>query len=190
MSNKRGGGLLFGVIMGTLLGVLFAPRKGKELRSQLKKEVAKGGVGAETLKKNFSEMGQDMASTAEEVYNMPEVQTQVKKGKKHVDRMVREAGEHIGNAEEKVKETVKDLGEKYLDMDEEDLQNVTGKIHEAGKKVGSKLQTFRKKYIGDFGFTKKSIGKKSSGGAKDSAKSASKKSPKNRTKKVKIQKKK
>ena len=66
MSNKKGGGLIFGVIMGTLLGVLFAPRKGKDLRKELKQEVSKGGIGAETLKKNFVEMGHDMANTAEE----------------------------------------------------------------------------------------------------------------------------
>ena len=91
MSNKRGG-LLFGVIMGTLLGVLFAPKKGKELRKEFQNEVSKGGFGTETLKKNFKEMGSDMADTAQEVYAMPEVQEQVNKGKKHVDTLMKKVG--------------------------------------------------------------------------------------------------
>lgn len=94
MSNRRGG-LLFGVIMGTILGVLFAPRKGKELRAKLKKEVKAGGVGSETLKESFLEMGKEVASSAERIYQKPEVQKQVVKGKKRFYRFVDEAGKRL-----------------------------------------------------------------------------------------------
>lgn len=186
MGNRRGG-LFFGVIVGTLLGILFAPRKGKELRKQLKDEVKKGGVGAETLKKNFVEMGHDMAETAEEVYNMPEVQEQVVKGKKHVGKFMQEAETHINKAERQIK----DMGEKYLDLDEEKMEKVTSKIHRASAKVKGKIQSLRQKFMGDVGFRKKPI----SGGSPDSGKrGASTKdrsaglSKKSRTKKVKIKK--
>ena len=157
MGNKRGG-LIFGVIMGTLLGVLFAPRKGKELRKQLKDEVAHGGMGTETIKKNFKEMGQDMATTAEEVYNMPEVKKQVVKGKKHVDKFIRKAESKMNKAEQKVK----DLGEKYLDLDGEKMEEISGKIHKASKNVQGKIQTFREKLMGqkimkELGFKKRPI---------------------------------
>jgi gas vesicle protein len=152
MGNKRSG-LFFGVIVGTLLGVLFAPRKGKDLRNQLKKEIQEGGVGTETLKQNFTEMGHDMADTAGEVYNTPEVQKQVVKGKKHVDKLLRKAGEQMGGAEQKVK----DLGEKYLDLNEEKVQRVGAKIQKASKNVQEKIQTIRHKFMGNMGFTKKPI---------------------------------
>jgi len=87
MGNKRGG-LFFGIIMGTLLGVLFAPRKGKELRKQLSDEIGDGGIGAKTLKKNFMEMGKDMTSTAEEVYMKPEIQKKVQETKKKVQESI------------------------------------------------------------------------------------------------------
>lgn len=88
--SKNKGGLLFGVIMGTLLGVLFAPKKGKDLRGQLKNEVEKGGLGTETLKKSFTEMGKDIADTAGEIYEQPEVQKQVKKGKRRLSDWLNE----------------------------------------------------------------------------------------------------
>lgn len=186
MGNRRGG-LFFGVIVGTLLGILFAPRKGKELRKQLKDEVKKGGVGAETLKKNFMEMGHDMAETAEEVYHMPEVQDQVEKGKKHVGKFMREAETHINKAERQIK----DMGEKYLDLDEEKMEKVTSKIHKASAKVKGKLQSLRQKFMGDVGFRKKRISgnggesEKRRASPKSRGASASKKS---RTRKVKIRK--
>lgn len=179
MSNKRGG-LLFGVIMGTLLGVLFAPKKGKELRKEFQNEVSKGGFGTETLKKNFKEMGSDMADTAQEVYAMPEVQEQVNKGKKHVDTLMKKAEFHVNKAEQKVK----DLGEKYLDLDEEKMHEASEKFHSVSKKVGGQLKAFGQKFMGDIGFTKKPISKSTK-----SSTAASKVSPKKRSRKVKIHKK-
>ena len=158
MGNRRGG-LLFGVIVGTLLGILFAPRKGKELRNQLKNEVSKGGMGVETFKKNFKEMGHDVASTAEEVYARSDVQKAVRSGKKHVDDMMRNAGEQVGKVE------------KYLHIDDEQLEQVSEKIHNASKKVQNKLHTLKHKYMGDLGFTKKPLStpKRSRGAHKKSS---------------------
>ncbi len=184
MGNKRGG-LLFGVIVGTLLGVLFAPRKGKELRKQLKNEVAKGGVGTETLKKNFVEMGEDMASTAGEVYSQPEVQKVVKKGKKQVDQWMQVAEGHIEKAEEKVK----GLGEKYLDIGDEQLQKVSDKIHHASRKVQGKIHSLRQKFMGDVKFSKKPISKTEKRASSASKKSAPKGASKKRTRRVNIKKK-
>lgn len=90
MGNRRGG-LFFGVIMGTILGVLFAPRKGKELRKDLKEEVQKGGLGTETLKKNLVAMGKEMAATAETVYQQPVIKKHVNEGKKRIYKFVDEA---------------------------------------------------------------------------------------------------
>jgi len=190
MSNKRGG-LLFGVIVGTLLGVLFAPKKGKELRKEFQNEVNKGGLGTETLKRNFKEMGSDMAETAQEVYAMPEVQEQVQKGKKHVGNLVKNAESQMHKAGEKVGEKVKEAGEKYLNLDEEKMHEATEKFQSATKNVGGKLKAFGKKFMGNLGFTKKPISKsnETATGTSKTSGTASKSSHKKRSRKVKIQKK-
>jgi len=173
--------------MGTLLGVLFAPRKGKDLRKELKQEVSKGGMGTETLKKNFVEMGHDMANTAEEVYKMPEVQKQVGKGKKQAAKLMEKAGDQVNKAERKVK----DFSEKYLDLDDEKIQQVSHKIQRASKNVQGKLHTMKQKLMGDMGFTKKPISgknQKAKSSRSKSSKSTKPAAPKRRTKNVKIKK--
>ena len=140
MSNKRGG-LFFGIIAGTLLGILFAPKKGKELRKELKQEVDKGGLGTETLKKNFAEMGQDIAGTAEEIYSQPEVQKNVNKGKKQL-------GKILTNADAKMQE----FGEKYHDLGQE-------KIYEANEKVRHGIKMMKKKIMSDDGIMKRRVSK-------------------------------
>jgi gas vesicle protein len=97
MSNKKGG-LLFGVIVGTILGVLFAPKKGKDLRGKLKKEFESGGLGTETLKENFTAMGEDIAQTAQKIYEKPEVQKNVKKGKEYLKEVGNSAKEQLEEA--------------------------------------------------------------------------------------------
>ena len=49
--------LITGVVAGTALGMLFAPKKGEELRKNFKTEIDKGGIKFETLKEAASKMG-------------------------------------------------------------------------------------------------------------------------------------
>ncbi|MFA6917632.1 MAG: YtxH domain-containing protein [Candidatus Gracilibacteria bacterium] len=55
--------LLAGLVAGTVVGVLFAPKKGQELRKEFKKELSKGGLGVETLKGAAAEIGKDIGGT-------------------------------------------------------------------------------------------------------------------------------
>lgn len=58
--------LLFGLLSGAVLGVLFAPETGKKMREKFKEERKKGGTGFNSLKKSFVEMGSDIWETIEE----------------------------------------------------------------------------------------------------------------------------
>lgn len=81
MARKKGG-LLFGIMMGTILGVLFAPGKGKQLRDKLLKEIRSGGLGAKTIGSNFKLMGRDIIDVSREAYENPQVQKKINKGGK------------------------------------------------------------------------------------------------------------
>lgn len=139
MGNKKGHGLIFGVIAGTVLGILFAPKKGKELRKQLKTEVQKGGYGTETLKENFMEMGKDMKETAEDVYHQPEVQKQLKKGKRKMNEMLDVAEDKVHEVEGRIQKT----GKKYMQLGQSKLKSVKRKVGEQLKNVGNKVKNVK-----------------------------------------------
>lgn len=64
----KGKSLLFGLLSGTVLGVLFAPKSGKELRAKLTKERDAGGTGFDTITDSVVGMGKEMWSGIEHYY--------------------------------------------------------------------------------------------------------------------------
>jgi gas vesicle protein len=145
----RNGKFLFGAIIGALFGLAFAPKKGSELRKELKSELEKGGHGEKTLQKNASLMGEDITETAQEVYQDPMVQKQIAHGKKEAAKLV-----------EKAKKNIQDNGEEWV-------QIARDKIME-GKKV------LEKEAVKAFDTLKKSSHHGKAEPAKSSTKSKSK----------------
>ncbi|MBI4232329.1 YtxH domain-containing protein [Candidatus Peregrinibacteria bacterium] len=69
-----------GIVAGTALGVLFAPKKGEETRKKFKDDVKKGGYGVSTLKETLSSMGKEMGESAQNVYGEVSETEMYKKG--------------------------------------------------------------------------------------------------------------
>ncbi len=116
----RNGKLVIGAILGALFGLAFAPKKGSELRKDIKSELDKGGHGEKTAKKVASAISQDVADTAKEVYADPAVQKQLEKGKKEARKLVGQAREKIQvSSEEWVKMAREKIieGEKKLETE-------------------------------------------------------------------------
>lgn len=120
--GKHRSGLLFGIIAGTVLGILFAPKKGKELREQIRKEREEGGLGVDALKEGFVGMGKDMAGTAKGVYESEAVQ------------------ENLSKAKIKAQE--------YAEMGKEKMGQAAKDAVKHAKKMGKKATNFTKKKIG------------------------------------------
>jgi len=120
--GKHHSGLLFGVLAGTVLGILFAPKKGKELREQIKKERDQGGLGTAALKEGFVGMGKDMAGSAKNVYESEAVQ------------------DNLSRAKAKAKE--------YAEMGKEKMGHAAKDVVKGAKKFSKKATNFTKKKIG------------------------------------------
>ncbi len=80
-------GWFLGLIFGTVFGVLFAPGKGKELRSKIKENRRKGGLGFAPLQDDFKKLGGEIAQIAKEFYQSETVQDVVEKGRKEFKKI-------------------------------------------------------------------------------------------------------
>lgn len=141
----RSGKFLFGAIVGALFGLAFAPKKGSELRNELKTELEKGGKGEKTLKKNAAIMGKDIAETAKEVYEDPAVQTQVKRGQKEAEKIFNQAKENVESTKEEwvkmARSKIGAEGRKTLDT----LKSKVEPLKKAVKKAMPAKKTPKKK---------------------------------------------
>ncbi len=144
MQHKKGG-LIFGVIMGTILGVLFAPKKGKELRKQLGSEIKEGGIGAETIKENFIEMGEDMAKTAKSIYEGSEVEDQVNEQVGHAKKYARKVRRQVHQTGTKLKK----MGGKYYRAGRNKMQKAVKKVEDTLEKIKDGLPGQERQEDGD-----------------------------------------
>ncbi|MBA4337149.1 hypothetical protein C0416_05275 [bacterium] len=105
--GKHRSGLLLGVIAGTALGILFAPKKGKELREAIKKERREGGYGIESIKDGFVEMGKEVVTSAKTAYDSDMVQGQIGKLKNAAGEMAEEGRARVQKVTKKAAKRAK-----------------------------------------------------------------------------------
>lgn len=99
--GKHRSGLLFGLIAGTVLGILFAPKKGKQLREDIKRERSEGGYGLDSIKEGFVDMGREMMSSAKTTYESEDVQEGLSKAKGAAMEMAEEGKKRVRKATRK-----------------------------------------------------------------------------------------
>jgi len=102
---------MLGVMLGTAFGMAFAPKKGKELRDELVKDI-KDGKGEKFLKHNAKLIGKDVSDTTKEIYESEEVRSKIKEGKSQASKFTKKiksemqsrAGEWTEIARDKLEE--------------------------------------------------------------------------------------
>jgi gas vesicle protein len=134
---SRNGKLLFGAILGALFGLAFAPKKGSDLRKELKDEIKKGGYGEKTFQKNAKLMGEDVAATAKEVIDDPEVQKQIEKVKEEGAKALNSAKKNIESTGEEWMEIARD---KLMEEKEAVEKQATKTVHHAFDTIKRKVQ--------------------------------------------------
>ena len=110
---KRLKSLITGLALGGLIGILFAPKKGSDLRENLKKDIEEGNYGVNALKDAFIGMGKDMKGFTSEVSKQKDIQEYLVKGKKTADDVKDRAAawleSNYGITESELKKAQKDV---------------------------------------------------------------------------------
>jgi gas vesicle protein len=103
--------LAAGLLAGTALGILFSPKKGKEIRKGIKNEIEEGGTGLCSLKETVLEMGKEIGDTCKECYTEVKNSEEFSKGKETLKKAYKEnvpkkARKTISEGISKAKKTV------------------------------------------------------------------------------------
>lgn len=125
---KRLKSLLAGVALGGIIGLLFAPKKGSDLRDNLKKDIEDGNYGINAIKDAFIGMGKDMSGFTKEISKQEDIQEYITKGKETASDVKERAMEWL--------ESNYGINEKELRKAQKD---VFGKAKKAKKVVGRTL---------------------------------------------------
>jgi len=136
--------LLTGLIAGTAIGLFFAPKKGKQIRNGLKKDIKKGNYGLSFLKDIFVDMGKEMGDCYTEC--VPEETAGKIKDK------AESAKEMFNEKKEVLKSKVDELKDSFMDKEEELEEKAKEGIEKAKKtfkKTEDKLEKKFKKTVKD-----------------------------------------
>ena len=71
------------------MGVLFSPKKGDEIRKNIKKEVKKGGTGLSTIAGTLVDMGKEIGESAKDTYEEVSRTEAYKKAKTEAGKFVK-----------------------------------------------------------------------------------------------------
>ncbi len=130
--SKRGFGLFWGLLAGTALGILFAPKKGKKLRDAIKREREEGGIGIDSVKEGFVGMGREIADTARTVYESEEVQEKISQAREKATDLAEQGKKEMKKRARTVRKRATTTASKVA---QKAKRKATGKAKSAVRKV-------------------------------------------------------
>lgn len=140
------GSIIFGAI-GTAIGVLFAPRKGKELRKKLQDEHKKGGDVKQVIKSDLKIMANELKQTAKELKDSSAFKDMADKGHHKAKEILNLGYEKLKNLAEKAGVTLDELLGEDFDIDEfrEDFRHKTDLLKNQAHKASSAFKKAKSK---------------------------------------------
>jgi len=104
--------LLAGLVAGTAVGILFAPKKGAETRGKIKSEIKHGGTGLSAVKETLEGVGKDLSGTCNECMEDKRVKKYTKMAKDEAKKLVKKIPKKTMN---KAKKTLNDAKKTFND---------------------------------------------------------------------------
>jgi gas vesicle protein len=145
---KKLKGLLTGLALGGLVGMLFAPKKGSDLRSSIKQDIDGGNYGLNAFKNAFTGMGKDMGDFAGEVSKHEDVKEYLTKGKRAAqdvqDRAVLWLEANYGITEDDLRKAKKEVDKKTKKA-KSVAKKTVGKAKKAATKASKAVKKAKKK---------------------------------------------
>ncbi|MCK9185950.1 YtxH domain-containing protein [Candidatus Gracilibacteria bacterium] len=117
-------GLIAGLLAGTAVGILFAPKKGEETRNKIKSEIKRGGTGLSAVKETLEGVGKDIGGTCNECMEDERV-------KKYANMAKKEAKELINK---NVSKSTINKAKKTFNNAKKFTQNAVNKVEKVFKK--------------------------------------------------------
>jgi len=143
MGNTGKFGWLFGLLTGTVLGVLFAPRKGKDLRNKMKQDRKRGRLGVEPLKNDISLLGKSVHGVISDLYKEVSenevVKDTINTGKEYLGDYVDEVREQFDDFKKHSYNPAKNQVQKNLDEKVKSAKEVLKRVKREGIVVEKKL---------------------------------------------------
>lgn len=150
--GKRRGGFLFGILAGTALGILFAPKKGKRLREQIMKEREEGGHGLDAVKDGFVDMGREVVGSAKEFYGSEDVQEGMETARTMATEAAEEGKKRVKKYTRRAKSAVKAEADEMAQKAKKTVRRAARKASKKATKAVKSAKTRARK------FTKRKIG--------------------------------
>ena len=121
--------LIAGVLAGTAIGVLFAPKKGGDMRQKIKDELDEGGTGLSEIKDTIFTMGGEIGSECKDLWNEIMEEEDVQNGKKTVEEYAKKAKKRAKKfVKEKVPAKTRRKAKKALKKAEKKLDEIVKKV--------------------------------------------------------------
>ncbi len=106
--------LLAGLVAGTAVGILFAPKKGTETRGKIKSEIKKGGTGLSAVKETLEGVGKDLSGTCNECLDDKRVKKYTKMAKDEANKLIKKIPKKTMNKAKKTFNDAKKFTEKAV----------------------------------------------------------------------------
>lgn len=151
--SKLFAGIFIGTLLGSMYGMLFAPKKGTALRKELQDAHAKGDKVYQVLAKELGMVGKESVEVVKEMFESEDFQKFLKMSKAKIDELAETAAQKGGEYTEEMQKKLEYLAH----MAQKKASEMTKQAKKTTQQAGKKASKVVHKAASDFKKNVKSI---------------------------------